>query len=242
MTFVHGKGTTVLTHGRDASAYLHSTGVAGSADTAETSTFQQTAKSFVVGLKDAVLSMEGFVDGVAAAADAVLQALFGVNSKIFSYYPEGDARGKSGYHMSAVQTSFEVKSDLGDAVGFSAEAQSNVSMERGESLKASADSITIDGSETSVDNAAPTTDGGAAYLHVISKSGGTTLAVIIEQSSDNGVGDAWATIATFAVASAQAIAERVAIPAGTTIERYTRATFDVGAGGTWKVNVAIARK
>lgn len=242
MSFLHGKSTMVLTHGRDASAYLHSVGVSGSADTAECSTFLASSKSYLAGLKDAVLSMEGFVDGAAAAADAVLQTLFGVNSKIFSVYPEGDARGKPGLHMSAVQTSFETKCDIGDAVGFSAEAQSNVSTERGESLKASADSITVDGSETSVDNAAASTDGGAAYLHVLSKTGGTTLAVIIEHSSDNGGTDAWATIATFSVASAQAIAERIAIAAGTTIKRYARATFDVGAGGTWKVNVALARK
>lgn len=242
MSFGHGKDTVVHAHGNDVSAYLHSAGVSGSADTAETSTFQTTSKSYLAGLKDAVLSGEGFVDGAAAAADVILAALFGVASKIFSYYPQGDARGASGSHMSAVQTSYEVKSDVGDAVGFSFEAQSNVSVERGVSLKDGGDSITIDGSETSVDNAAASTDGGAAYLHVLSKSGGTTLAVIIEHSSDNGGTDAWATIATFSVASAQATAERVAIAPATTIKRYARATFDVGAGGTWKVNVALVRK
>lgn len=239
MAFSHGKSAVVYAHGQNLSPYLKSASVSGSADTAETSTFGVAAKTYVAGLIDAVLSLEGFLDGAADAGDEIVTELFAL-ARIFSHYPAGDAEGAWGRHMEAVETSYEVGSDIGDAASISVEAQSNIAMERGQSLKAGADSITIDANGNSVDGAASSANGGAAYLHVLTKTGGTTLAVTIEHS-DTGAG-AWSTIATFTTASAEDTAQRVVVAPGTTVKQYLRAVWDVGAGGTWKINVAFARK
>ena len=238
MSFVHAKGTEIFAHGRDISGYCKSAKVSGKADTAETTTFGNSSKTHLAGLVDATMALEGFVDGAASGGDSILAALFGIDSKIFSRYPAGDTRGNYGQHMSAAQVSYDITGSIADAVGFSAEAQSSVAAERGQSLKSGSDSVTTSTSETVVDDAASSLNGGAAYLHVLSKASGTTIDVIIEHS-DTGVG-AWSTVATFAQASAAGVAERVAIVG--TIKEFVRASWALGGGGTWKINVALVRK
>jgi hypothetical protein len=64
--------------------------------------------------------------------------------------------------------------------------------------------------------------GAQAYLQVLSFTG-TDVTVKIQESSDDGAGDAWADVTglTFTAATG-ATAERVATAAGATIERYLR--------------------
>jgi hypothetical protein len=97
--------------------------------------------------------------------------------------------------------------------------------------------ITATGNGTSVDNAAGTTNGGIAHLHVTDVSGTTpTLAVVIQHSTNNST---WSTLASFTTATA-ATSERITFTG--TVNRYVRASYT--AGGTtpsFTSQVSLAR-
>lgn len=126
MAFHHGKETVFkvaahadLTTPVDISAYLTSVGNPRSADTAETSTMGNTSKSYLAGLKDGSLSIEGNYDPtVAAQLEATL-----ADRVAFEHGPAGSANGMPKYTGYAIQTSFETKAGVSDAVTFSAEFQ-----------------------------------------------------------------------------------------------------------------------
>jgi len=79
------------------------------------------------------------------------------------------------------------------------------------------------GSNTSRDDGAATSAGLVAYLEIVDADSGTPT-VTIQQSSDNGSSDAWATVLSFsAVGYASApTAERVTVSGA--VERYLRVT------------------
>lgn len=109
-----------------------------------------------------------------------------------------------------------------------------------ESLGAeSGDGVTGDGS---LDNAASSADGGAGYLQVksLTLGGYTSVTVKIQESSDDGAGDAFADVVTFTAVTAAEIAERVAVATGTTVERYLRVTLTWnGAGSSESITLMV---
>lgn len=124
MAFVHGKtavfkidnSSGTLT---DISAYCDSVDLPLTADTAETSTFGSTAKSYIAGLKDSTLSVSGIWD---ATADATLAAIVGLTGT-FEYGPAGSTAGLIKYTGECICTSYSTSAPVGDKVTFSAEFQ-----------------------------------------------------------------------------------------------------------------------
>lgn len=91
-----------------------------SIETAETTSFGSNAKTYIVGLSDATISVSGRFD---ATYDAQLAGLVGVDSVAFSYGPAGSTVGFIRYNGTCVLTSYEVSAPIGDVVSFSAEFQ-----------------------------------------------------------------------------------------------------------------------
>lgn len=238
MAFVHGKDTKVYVNGYDLTAFFKSSSVEGTAEAAETSTFGVTAKTFIAGLKDATLSLEGLFDGVANAIDEVLQAALGVASSIWTVLLEGDVIGKRGYGFDAIETNYSVESPVDDVVGVAAEAQSKVGLESvlvSHPLAAE----TVLGSSASIDNAAASTNGGVGYLQVSAFSGWDSVDIVVEDSADDSV---FATVLTFANVTAARAKERIAITG--TVRQYTQTTWTFnGVGpGTSTFSVVFGRK
>lgn len=77
-----------------------------------------------------------------------------------------------------------------------------------------------------------------AYLHVFSFTG-TSVTVKIQESSDNGAGDAWADVTGGAFTAATgATSQRIATASGLTVERYLRAvTTGTFSSAVFAVNV-----
>lgn len=71
-----------------------------------------------------------------------------------------------------------------------------------------------------VDDSNPTTSGLSAYLHVLAFTG-SSAAIVIEHSADNGVSDAWTTIVSFLAVTAGSTAQRVTITASP-VKRWLR--------------------
>lgn len=124
MAFVAGKDSEfyITDSGgteRDISAYVSSAGLPQSADTHEVSAFGDASKEYIAGLKDATVPLEGPWDGT---VHNYLQGIIGL-SKAIAYFPEGSASGKYKLSASAILNSYEINSDVGDAVRFSGELQ-----------------------------------------------------------------------------------------------------------------------
>jgi hypothetical protein len=112
---------------RDLSAYLTSTGLPQSADTAEVSTLGNTSKSYVPGLKDATIPLEGPWD---PTVDGYLSGIL-ATERDFEYGPQGNTGGYVKYSGRAILTSYEVGTGVDDAGTFSAELQVTDGVTRG---------------------------------------------------------------------------------------------------------------
>ena len=133
-TFRHGKSTVFKVDNSggtltDISNTLTDVGFPQTVDTAETSTFGSSAKSYVVGLTDSSLSIAGNFD---ATVDAHLAGILGQSASVsFEYGPEGSTAGFVKYTGEALMTSYEKSGAIGDVVSYSAEFQVTGAITRG---------------------------------------------------------------------------------------------------------------
>ena len=133
-TFRHGKSTVFKVDNSggtltDISNTLTDVGFPQSVDTAETSAFGSSAKTYVVGLTDATISISGMFD---ATVDAHLNGILGQAASVsFEHGPEGSTAGYVKYTGEALLTSYEKSGAVGDMVSYSAEFQVTGAVTRG---------------------------------------------------------------------------------------------------------------
>lgn len=237
MAFGHGKDTEVFFNGYTLSSYLQSHSSTEEIDMAETSTFGTSAKTYVSGMRDATLSLEGLFDGAASAVDEVLKAALQQNNKLFVICPQGATISNACFGFSANVSTYEVSGDTGDVVSLSMEAQSTVGREHILSHHAMTTEVAT-GNGTSVDGTAATTNGAISYCQVPDITGITSLALKWQDSADNSV---WADIAggAFTAVTADRSAQRLAI-AGT-IRRYTRLVWTFTGAGSAQFYAGLGR-
>ena len=126
MAFVHGSDSVFKLDNAggsltDISTYVNNVDFPETADVAETSTLGASNKTYIVGLKDATISLGGLFD---ATVDAILGAVVGQSATLsFEYSPEGTGSGKVKYTGECILTSYTLSSPVGDVVGFSADLQ-----------------------------------------------------------------------------------------------------------------------
>ena len=128
MAFVHGKSAVFKLDNSsgslvDYSAYLDNVGFPRSVDTAETTTFgvAGSAKTYIVGLSDATISISGLFD---ATADTTLAAVLGQSATLsFEYGPAGSTAGLVKYEGECIMTSYNTSASVGDAVQATADFQ-----------------------------------------------------------------------------------------------------------------------
>lgn len=241
MPFIHGKGASVLHGAYDLSSYLNDGSVATSVETAETTAFGSSAKTYITGLNDGTMSASGMFDGAANAVDEILTASIGSDTlSPVSFFPAGYANGARVSLLQAKTTSYNVSAPVGDVVSVTYDAQADGGIDHGVSLAALA-SISATTNSTSVDNSASTTNGGLAQLHVTANTWSANATIKVQHSSDNST---WADLATFTVvATTVKTSERVAVAAGTTVNRYLRAQNTLSTGtGSITYQVSFARR
>lgn len=133
-TFRHGKSTVFKVDNAagsltDISNTLTDVSFPQSVDTAETSAFGDSSKTYVVGLKDATISVSGNFD---ATVDAHLAGVFGQAASLsFEYGPEGSTSTYVKYTGECILTSYEKSGAIGDVVSYSAEFQVTGAVTRG---------------------------------------------------------------------------------------------------------------
>lgn len=224
-TFVHGLNTVLHLGGLELTSYFRSSNLDTSKETVETTAFGSTSKTFIPGLRDATASLEGMFDGsLSAALDSALAA---ANGKPYTFFNEGDAVGKFGFGLLAIETGYAVSSGMDDVNQISAEFQANGGADRVEVLHPSiSEAATGDG--TTVDDGASNADGGVGYLQV--ESVGTSADVKIQHSVN---GTVWTDLITFATATAQG-GQRITVPG--TVNRYIRAIWTLTGAAAFQVS------
>lgn len=124
-TFVHGKSTNFTlddTAGsvRDISNTVTSVDLPETLDTAETTAFGSSAKSYIVGLTDATISVSGIWD---ATVDGYINGGAEPASRSFVFGPAGSTAGNVKYTGEAIVTSYSISNPVGDVVTYSLDLQ-----------------------------------------------------------------------------------------------------------------------
>lgn len=124
-TFVHGKSTNFTlddTSGvvRNISDTVTSVDFPDTIDLAETTAFGSSAKSYIVGLTDATLSISGIWD---ATVDGYLSGGAEPASRSFVFGPAGSTAGNVKYTGEAIVTSYSISNPVGDVVTYSLDLQ-----------------------------------------------------------------------------------------------------------------------
>lgn len=228
MSFYHGRNAEIYVNGYSLSSYLDTINVPVNADTVEVTTFADTAKQFVMGIKSATLTGEGFGAGSTASADQYLQDVLSATENVWTWYPAGESTGKPGKAFKGYGTEFSIKGSISGAVRVATACQSNVGCEPVLCIRAVA-TATASSSGGAFDNTGKSTNGGAAYLQVSATATSDAL-IVVDHSSD---GSSWETVATFSTAPAGASAQRVAITGE--IRQYVKASCTLVSSCTFGV-------
>ena len=135
MAFVHGKSTVFKLDDsggtlRDLSSYLMEVSFPETIETADVTAFGTTgAKSYIVGLKDATISLTGKWD---STLDGYIAGVLGQSASLsFEYGPAGSTAGLVKYSGECYVTSYNIGSPVGDAVSASVELQVTGAVTRG---------------------------------------------------------------------------------------------------------------
>ena len=131
-TFAHGKSTDFAlddTGGssRNISNTLTDVSFPQTIDTAETTAFGSSNKSYIVGLKDGAFSVSGIWD---ATVDGYLSGTEPA-SRSFIYGPAGSTGGNVKYTGEAIMTNYSVSNPVGDVVTYSLDLQITGAVTRG---------------------------------------------------------------------------------------------------------------
>ena len=131
-TFAHGKSTDFAiddTGGssRNISDTLTDVSFPQTIDTAETTAFGSSNKSYIVGLKDTTISISGIWD---ATVDGYLSGTEPA-SRSFIFGPAGSTGGNVKYTGECILTNYSQSNPVGDVVSFTADFQVTGSVTRG---------------------------------------------------------------------------------------------------------------
>ncbi len=247
-TFVHGKGAGVFVDQYNLSEYFNNADFSASIETAETTGFGSTAKSYIVGLGDATLSLSGMFSQDASGVDAVLQPAIGAaTTPLVTVAFQTGTIGNKCVLGKAHETSYSVSSPVADVTSISADfnasaetANQTYGIRNGVMLTAGG-SIAFGslGNLSSVDNSASSTAGGMANLHVTANTitGGSTT-IKVQHSADNST---FADLITFTAVSASTTTKQFSAVTGT-VNRYIRATASTaGSSGAITFNIGFSR-
>jgi hypothetical protein len=184
MAFIHGKNASVIHGATSLSAYLNDGSVASDAETAETTAFGSSAKTYIVGLRDGTLSASGMFDGSANAVDATLSATIGSDTGApVLFAPAGLTTGERCWILKAKSTSYEVSSPVGDVVSVSYDAQADGGTDGGVIVLQATQTTSTTGA--AYDAGASSANGGVAQLHVTANTMNANTAIKVQHSADN---------------------------------------------------------
>lgn len=186
----------------------------------EVTGIDKSAPERIAGQRDGEISWTSFFNDAASAAHVALSAL-PIADRLVSYF-RGTALGSPAFSLLAKQIGYDPTRGADGALTLAVQALgSGFGGEWGRQHTTGKQTDSSAASGTGVDGAADTAFGLQAYLHIFSVGSGTPT-VKLQESSDNGSGDAWADVTAGGFTISAAGSERIATLNTQTIERYLR--------------------
>lgn len=237
----HGKDTKVLLGKYDLSAYLNEATPSMSIETAETSTFGTSAKTYITGQNDGTVSFSGLFDGDANAISAIFEDIINndLTPAFTLAYDGGLTAGRSCTLGTGKQTSYEISAPVSDVVSLNGEFQVTGGLRQGVLVAAARAITTTPDNTTAIDNTASTANGITANLHVTANTRSTATTVKLQHSVDNST---WVDLLTFTAIGATTLTSE-SLSASGTINRYLRANTVLTAGtGSITITLSASRR
>jgi hypothetical protein len=237
-TFRHGKRTVVLMNGTDMSPFLNEATETQTIETAETTTFADSDKTYITGLADGTVSTSGLFDSSAGASNDVLTGAIGQEDNTFTVLPEGATAGARSVIANGQLTSYDVTSPVADVVSISAEIQADGGLFSGFALNGLTDTGTS-ASLTGINTGGSSSGGGLFNLHVVANTRDGAATVKVQHSADNVT---WVDLVTFSGISAS-VKDGESITSTGTVNQYLRAAHSLaGSSGSITYHVSAARR
>lgn len=220
-----GLGDNFFVDGYDLSGDTNSLGnISGPNSPIPVTGINKYAMERIGGKRDGLMSWVSYFNPtLLTGAHARYSAL--PTTDIIASYFRGTSLGDPSANLVAKQIGYDGNRGDDGSFTLAVEAQGNAyGLEWGKSLTAGQRTDTTATNGTSVDfGTGSTAFGLQAYLHVFTGFAGTSVTVKLQESSDNGAGDAFADVTGGAFTAATGItSQRIATASGQTVERYLR--------------------
>lgn len=217
-----GLGDNLFVDGYDLSGDAGAiTGISTPVQTLPGTGINKSANERLFGERDGALAFMSYFNDAAGAEHLALSTL-PTADRIVTYL-RGTTLGNPAASINAKQVNYDGTRGNDGSFTLTVQAVANgFALEWGRQLTAGVRTDGAGANGTGVDFLASSAFGLQAYLQVRAFTG-TSVTVKLQESSDNGVGDAWADVVggAFAAASARG-AQRIATATNLTVERYLR--------------------
>lgn len=236
MSFVHSLNSRVFVNEDHASAHITGYTVTHSREMSTVTALTDTGYKSIPGVLSGSMSFRGLFDSAAGSLYEEVVANVGTDdSLLWSVFPDGYAIGKPAIMAVSDPQGFEIPASVSEAVSMTIDAMPDDGVDMGVSLHALG-AETADSNGTSVDNAASSSNGGVATLHLTAYSGLTDIVIKVQHSTDD---SNWSDLITFTTATA-VTKERKTVTG--TVNRYVRCLWDVTGTGSATFVTAFARR
>lgn len=236
MSRVHGKDSRVLVNSANLSGSISGWSFQHRRMLSDVSVLTSDGEQFIPGLLGGQVSVNGVFDSAAGDIQSTIDtATTTTDGLLTTVAPEGLTIGRFAFIAAGNVSAREAPAAVTDAVKISAEGTPNDGVDWGYWLHALT-AETADGQAASVDNAASSARGGVASLHVTAYSGLTSISIRVQHSTDD---SSWSDLITHTLVTGTTW-ERSTVTG--TVNRYTRAWWDVTGTGSATFALAFARR
>lgn len=233
MALQHGKTHAIYLDGLNLSSLANSATIGIDVDTAEVTTFADTAKAFLEGDYGHTAGFTAFYDNTDDGYDEL--AFSKVTTQGDDHYLAnvvgGATAGNVVYEQVVRWTGQPRNFDIGSAVVVNGDLQGTGRIGRGKVIAAAA--VTATGNQTSV-NYGATASTATKYVtyRLVSASGTGSITMEIQESSDDGSGDAFAAISGSTSGAMTTVGTAVPVTITAATEAYLRLTTSAFSGFT----------
>lgn len=196
-------------------------------------------KLYMRGRAEAAMVLDGYFNQATGSTHEALRSV-GTDGDVIATLALGNnatpAIGDMTVSLVSEQFTYQVNSDLSGVIAAHADMKSKgVSLEYGVLLADA--TITASGQQSSVNNTAGSSAGGAGYFHILGLSTGDTITAIIQHSTND---SSWSTLLTFTLDGSAIGAQRVTVSG--TVNQYVRLSYTVtGSGVSFPIAAAFVR-
>lgn len=217
----HGKAARIYYDGYSLTQYVSKASQEVSASEAEYTSIEDTSGVYLQGKITGKVSADGFLDVTATTGfDATMYAALVNGEHYWTAMPTGTAALAIAYMAKFNVTSQARPYDQADVIRLNVAGTITDSISRGKVLLTPTAATTTGGLTGQNVGTSASTDEVVAHVLLVAASGSGSVTVAIQESSDNGAGDAYATISGMSGSL-------------TAVGQATRLTFS-GATETWK--------